>query len=369
MSWMLQNAIVVFLLLLGTALFLAARKREQWRLAFREIRSRPAAVASALVLALYLLVALLDSLGWASPLRQEETGEPLRNHQGEILYAPGKSLLDRILAPLERNSEESYSAPLANTLFSAESAVDPETGGMQRRHPPLRHPGSHLLGTDRIGKDVLLLSLKSIRTGVIVGLLTTLVAIPFALLLGLSAGYFGGWLDDVIQYVYTVVSAIPTVLFVAAFMVIFGSGLPQLCLAMGLASWTSLCRLLRAETLKLREADFVTAAKALGTPPWRILLRHILPNVLHVVLITTVLRFSSEVLAEAVLTYLGIGVGADTMSWGTMINDARAELTRDPVIWWKLASAFVFMLGLVLPANILGDALRDALDPRLRTQE
>ncbi len=369
MPWMLQNAIVVLLLVLATGLLLAARKREQWRLAFRELQHRPVALISAAILALYLLVALLDSLGWASPLLHPETGEPLRNHQGKLLYAPGKSLLDRFLAPLEQRAETSYSAPLAKTLFTPESAADPHTGQLQRIHPPLQYPGTHLLGTDRIGKDVLLLSLKSIRTGVIVGLLTTLVAIPFALLLGLIAGYFGGWLDDAIQYVYTVLSAIPTVLFVAAFMVIFGNGLPQLCLAMGLASWTSLCRLLRAETLKLREADFVTAAKALGTPPWKILLRHILPNVLHVVLITTVLRFSSEVLAEAVLTYLGIGVGADTMSWGTMINDARAELTRDPVIWWKLASAFLFMLGLVLPANILGDALRDALDPRLRTQE
>ena len=178
----------------------------------------------------------------------------------------------------------------------------------------------------------------------------------------------GGFVDDALQYICTVFSSVPTVLFIAAFMLIFGTGLPQLCVAMGIASWTGLYRLLRGETLRLREAEFVQASVAMGTSTWRILLRHIIPNVMHLVLITAVLRFSSGVLAEAVLTYLGIGVGADTVSWGSMINDARTELTRDPIIWWKLCSAFVFMLGLVLPANIFGDAVRDALDPRLRTQ-
>ncbi len=191
---------------------------------------------------------------------------------------------------------------------------------------------------------------------------------PFALFSGVVSGYMGGFVDDALQYVCTVFSSVPTVLFIAAFMLIFGTGLPQLCVAMGIASWTGLYRLLRGETLRLREAEFVQASVAMGTSTWRILLRHIIPNVMHLVLITAVLRFSSGVLAEAVLTYLGIGVGADTVSWGSMINDARTELTRDPIIWWKLCSAFVFMLGLVLPANIFGDAVRDALDPRLRTQ-
>ena len=368
MSWFISNSIVVALLALGVWLFAAMRRREYWRLAGRELLAKKSAVVSGAILAAYLLVAVLDSVGWRNAERDPATGEVRRNPQsGAVIYDRGASVLDRLLRPLSRRQELYYSAPLAREAYIYETQETGE-GGAQRLHPKLQHPRTHLLGTDRIGNDVLLLSLKSIRTGIIIGLLTTLIAMPFALLMGILAGYFGGWLDDIIQYLYTVVSSIPTVLFVAAFIVIFGVGLPQLCVAMGLASWTSLCRLLRAETLRLRESEFVAAAVALGTPVWRILLKHILPNVLHVVVITTVLRFSSEVLAEALLTYLGIGVGAETMSWGVMINDARSELTRDPVIWWKLAAAFVFMLGLVLPANLFGDAVRDALDPRLRTQ-
>jgi peptide/nickel transport system permease protein len=151
-------------------------------------------------------------------------------------------------------------------------------------------------------------------------------------------------------------------------MMIFGRGLPQLCIIMGITSWTGLCRVLRGETLKQREMEYVQSAEAMGAPALRILRRHIVPNVLHIVLITVVLGFSGRVLSEAALTYIGIGVGAETYSWGRMINQALRELARDPAIWWNLAAAFVFMLGLVLPANIFGDALRDALDPRLRTQ-
>jgi peptide/nickel transport system permease protein len=129
-----------------------------------------------------------------------------------------------------------------------------------------------------------------------------------------------------------------------------------------------LCRVLRGEALKLREVEYVQVAEATGLSRLRIMARHIAPNVMHVVLITAVLSFSGRVLAEAILTYVGIGVGSDTISWGVMINDALRELARDPVIWWKLAAVLVFMLGLVLPANLFGDALRDALDPRLRTE-
>nr|WP_306304446.1 ABC transporter permease [Methylogaea oryzae] len=189
-------------------------------------------------------------------------------------------------------------------------------------------------------------------------------------------------MDDVIQYLYTTLNSIPSVLLIAAAILMmqvymanheadFASlavradlRLLFLCGILGVTSWTGLCRLLRAETLKLREMEFVQAARALGVRPWVILARHILPNVLHIVLISVVLDFSALVLAEAVLSYVNIGVDPTTQSWGNMINSARLELAREPVVWWSLAAAFTFMFALVLAANLFADAVRDALDPR-----
>jgi peptide/nickel transport system permease protein len=137
-----------------------------------------------------------------------------------------------------------------------------------------------------------------------------------------------------------------------------------LCAVLGITRWTGMCRLLRGETLKLREQDYVQAAQALGAGHLRILGRQVLPNLMHLVLITLVMQFSGLVLAEAVLSYIGIGVDPGMHSWGNMINSARLELAREPVVWWSLAAALVLMLLLVLAANLFADAVRDAFDPR-----
>jgi peptide/nickel transport system permease protein len=244
----------------------------------------------------------------------------------------------------------------------------------------------HVFGTDKVGQDVLYLALKSIRTGLVIGTLTTLVMLPFALLLGTMAGYFRGWIDDVIQYIYTTLSSIPGVLLIAAavlMMQVYIETHPQLfdtitiradlrllflCLILGITSWTGLARLLRGETLKLREMEYIQAAQAFGVSHGRILARHILPNVMHIVLIAVVMDFSGLVLAEAVLSYVGVGVDPSTISFGTMINNARLEMARDPMVWWSLAAAFWFMLVLVLSANLFADAVRDAFDPRIRSR-
>ncbi len=348
--------------------------REYWRVAFREVFRRRLVRASFAILCLYALVALLDSVG-THPVLRNADGTPRRHTEtGKVLRDPkGLSVLDMMLTPLREAREKTYSAPMATRQFSKETVAD-ESGQTSRDHPRLKHPRRHPFGTDRIGTDVLYSALKSIRTGMIIGAFTTLLVIPFAVFFGVVAGYFGGWIDDAIQYVYTVLSSIPSVLLIVAFMVIVDTKLPDvsrlaaLCIIMGITSWTSLCRVLRGETLKLRETEFIQACEAMGLSRFRIMLRHIVPNVMHIVLITAVLSFSGRVLSEAVLTYIGIGVGAETYSWGVMINNARLELARDPIVWWNLAAAFVFMVGLVLPANLFGDALRDALDPRLRTQ-
>jgi len=242
----------------------------------------------------------------------------------------------------------------------------------------------HVLGTDKVGQDVLYQSLKSIRTGLVIGTVTTLVMLPFALLLGVMAGYFKGWVDDVIQYLYTTLSSIPGVLLIAAavlMMQVWIETHPEmfetvtaradlrlvfLCVILGITSWTGLARLLRGEALKLREMEYIQAAHAFGVSDWRILSRHILPNVMHIVLIAVVMDFSGLVLAEAVLSYVGVGVDPTMISFGTMINGARLEMAREPMVWWSLASAFCFMLLMVLSANLFADAVRDAFDPRVR---
>ena len=242
--------------------------------------------------------------------------------------------------------------------------------------------GYHVFGTDKVGQDVLYLSLKSIRTGLLIGTLTTLVMLPLAVLLGILAGYVGGWVDDVIQYIYTTLSSIPGVLLIAAAVLMMqviidthpdwfatsaeraDARLLALCLILGMTSWTGVARLLRGETLKLRELEFVQAAQAFGVGRFAIMRRHILPNLMHIVLIALVMDFSGLVLAEAVLSYVGVGVDPTTISFGTMINTARMELAREPMVWWSLAAAFSFMFALVLAANLFADAVRDAFDPR-----
>lgn len=240
----------------------------------------------------------------------------------------------------------------------------------------------HVLGTDKVGEDVFYQAIKSIRTGLVIGTLTTLIMLPLAILFGILAGFFRGWVDDVIQYLYTTLNSIPGVLLIAASVLMvqvymanhedqFTSVIVRadmrllfLCMILGVTSWTGLCRLLRAETLKLREMEYVQAAQALGVKQYSILLRHILPNVMHIVLISVVLDFSSLVLAEAVLSYINIGVDPTTYSWGNMINGARLEMAREPVVWWSLSAAFVFMFALVLAANLFADVVQDAFDPR-----
>ncbi len=240
----------------------------------------------------------------------------------------------------------------------------------------------HVFGTDKVGQDVFYQILKSVRTGLIIGLVTTLVMLPMAVLLGIIAGYYRGWVDDVIQYVYTVLNSIPGVLLIAAAVLMMQVVIdthPQwfstaaeradlrllaLCFILGITSWTGLCRLLRGETLKLRELEYIQAAQAFGVSNGRIIIRHILPNLMHIVIIALVMDFSGLVLAEAVLSYVGIGVDPTMTSFGTMINNARMELGREPVVWWSLAAAFSTMFILVLAANLFADAVRDAFDPR-----
>ncbi len=243
----------------------------------------------------------------------------------------------------------------------------------------------HVFGTDRTGNDVFYQALKSIRTAFVIGTLSTIATLPLAVGLGLVSGYLRGWVDELVQYLYTLLSSIPNVLLIAACVLmmqvfidthpdLFETGaeradvrLFMLCVILGLTGWATLCRLLRAETMKLSQLEYVQAATAFGVRSARIMTRHIFPNVVHLIIITTVLDFSALILYEAVLSYVGVGVDPAMNSFGGMINLARTEMSRDPLVWWSFAAAFGFMVTLVLAANLFADGVRDAFDPRARS--
>ncbi len=434
---------LLVLMVIGFAIYSFGKPhlKEPWKI----VSKNAMAMSSMLVLLLYIAVALLDSIHFI-PDKKDKA-----ENFGEVI-----SVLDYLLTDIRQNTEKTYSAPFADTLYSKES-VEQADGSVQRIAPKLKHAGSHLtanskrsdiikniasaiifalmlwliilagfyvlrrrknlnlkltkfiakstgatlfvlilvvlimtflaplyhiFGTDKVGQDVLYQAIKSIRTGLVIGTLTTLIMLPFAVMLGLLAGYMRGWIDDVIQYLYTTISSIPGVLLIASSILMvqvyiannpeaFNTTIKQadmrmlsLCVILGITSWTGLCRLIRAETLKLKQMDYVTAAKTLGVGPFRIMLRHLMPNVMHIILISIILDFSGLVLAEAVLSYVGVGVDPTTFSWGNMINTARLEMAREPIVWWSLTAAFIFMFTLVLAANLFSDVLREAFNPR-----
>lgn len=425
----------------------------------------PVALSAGVVLALFFVVTLVDSVHYRGALASRAGDQQDR----QFYDTQSRSLLDALLARQIAMRETSYSAPLAYQGFGKENV--PGAGGevardyprlafggahladparewrgdvltraatglalgalaalaiagamaaaLARRHGgftaaardlladrtqyPLRAvlatltvvallagpvialmPHYHVFGTDRTGNDVLYQALKSIRTAFVIGALSTVATLPLALGLGVLAGYFKGWVDEAIQYLYTLLTSVPNVLLIAACVLmvqvfldknpdLFETGVERadlkmflLCLILGLTGWAGLCRLVRGETLKLRELDYVQAATAFGVSHWQIMRRHIVPNVMHLVLITVVLSFSELILYEAVLTYVGVGVDPTMTSFGGMINLARTEMSRDPVVWWSFAAAFGFMVTLVLAANLFADGVRDAFDPRAR---
>lgn len=443
--WFSSDVVVWVATLLFVAQLWSGRRSALAARVWGDILRQPLATASLLVLVAYLSLALLDSLHWRA-LRNDAAGNAGTEVVSalDVLLTPARLNVERSYsAPL---STVAFAREVA--LVDGERRwveIRLEHGGRHLVHPEAewwtdvlgrglagvvagtlagglmilaaslsRHfwmpagfawrtatsctltltgiggvlaalmPYYHVLGTDQVGNDILYQGLKSIRTGVVMGALTTAVGVPIAVVLGLAAGYFRGWVDDAVQYLYTTVSSVPSVLLIAASVLMVDVWLEQqtlliagaegradlrlicLCVILGATGWTGLCRLLRAETLKLRELEFVQASRVLGVRPFMLLSRHLLPNVFHLILIAAVLDFSGLVLAEAVLAYVNIGVDAATHSWGNMINKARGELARDPVVWWSLATAFFFMFFFVLAANLLGDALREAHDPRLR---
>ena len=339
-SHVLSNCIAGLLVIGSGALAWRLKDDEIWREAGRDLWRRRSVALS--ILALFTLIALFDSVAWVGGDHSAELRDVM------ALHTP-RTLIDRLF-PVDFQ-ERSYSAPLAGHEFYGEE--------------PLRHPGRHLLGTDILGRDILRLTLKGARVALLIGGFTSLIVIPLALVFGMTAGYFGRRIDDAVFFLISTLASMPGLLLLIALIMVLGRGTVQVCLALGVTSWVGFCRVVRGETLKLRELDYVLAARALGASHGRILLRHILPNLVHLVVITFVLLFSGLVLSEAILSWLGIGIDG---SWGQMIDQARDELSREPVIWWNISAASTALFTLILTVNVVGDAVRDILDPRTRIE-
>ena len=241
--------------------------------------------------------------------------------------------------------------------------------------PPSRE---NWVGTDEFGRSVLQKTLLGAKVSMSIGFMSMIIAIPLGMLLGAVAGYYGGFIDDVIVWLFTTLAAIPGLIRVIAIKFAFQDvvlfkhtpveidfgGIAGIILALSITGWIGTCRLVRAETMKVRELDYVLAARATGRRGFAILLRHVIPNVMHIGIITFSLGFVGAVGAEVALSYLGLGV-VGMPSWGNMINAARMDLVVGR--WWQITAAGVAMFVLVLALNIFGDRLRDAFDPRLRT--
>ncbi len=226
--------------------------------------------------------------------------------------------------------------------------------------------GTHILGTDVLGKDVFVQSLRACRTAPLVGGLTSAFYIPFGTILGLAAGYFRRRTDEIITYLYSVIASVPTILLLIAIISAFDKSFLTITGALAFTSWVGVCRLVRGETMRQSGSQYIAAARSLGQSHWKILTRHLLPNVLHFVLITFILGFSSLVLAEVILSYLSVGLPIGTAKLGRdERRRPRDELMREPVIWGNLccgqrspSSAWSS------PLNLLGDSLRRAFDPK-----
>lgn len=223
----------------------------------------------------------------------------------------------------------------------------------------------YLMGTDGLGRDVFLRLIQGARIAFQVGIITSLIAIVLGVILGCLGGYFGGWVDDVVVWLYSTFAAMPSLLLILSIALIVGKGLLGVYLGVGLTMWVRICRLIRGEVMKHKELTYVKAARVLGLSRPRIMFKHIFPNVFHIVIINFSLGFPAAVETEVIMSFLGIGV-QDQPSWGIMINNARFRLWHG--VWWELAFTTIAIFLVVLAFNLLGDALRDALDPRLRTQ-
>lgn len=337
----------------------AERSEGVWHAAWRRFRKDRIGMASAVVVLGFLLVIALAALGLLAADWQREVGVP---------NAP-----PTLLGPAPAQEQAALEVPKGPNVDL--SAIDPlapryqewEERARQFKTEETPKADTLPLGGDRLGRDVLSKAIKGTEISVFVGVLAAVVAALVGTLLGALAGFFGRKLGDFIEWVYNVFTSIPDILLIFAFAAVFGRGIGTVVLILGLTGWTGIYRQVRAEFIKHGGREYVRAAEAIGASTSSRMFRHILPNVSHVILVRMSLLVVGFIKAEVILSYLGLGVPVDQVSWGTMLAEAQSELILGH--WWQLAAATVFMAVFVTAFSLMADALRDALDPKLRGLE
>ena len=338
--------------------FATKRSAGLWLLAWRRFKQDRVAIWSLAITVLYLLVMLASYLGLIAKNWNQEIADS---------YAPPTwSLVSKSTAVQQVGIARPEAGPPVD--ISDIDPLAPRYQEWQRRKAELATDQSHnsyrlLFGADKWGHDVLGKTIKGSEVSISVGLLAALLAIAIGTLLGALAGYFGGWVDAVAEWLYNVFTAMPYILLVLAIAAVLSRGFGTIILTLGLTSWSGTYRLIRAEYLKHAARPYVLAAQAIGASHWARMFRHILPNISHVVLVQYSRYVVDAIKAEVILSFLGLGIPVDMVSWGTMLAEAQEELVIGK--WWQLVAAGLSMAILVTAISMLTDAMRDALDPKL----
>ncbi|MFM8692484.1 MAG: ABC transporter permease [Limnohabitans sp.] len=366
--------------------------RNMWQLAWRRFRADRFGVISAVVVMLGLVMCLASAAGvsaltgtlavgpstappawWA----QAPTEAKARASAAlQVRKATETDIQDPIGADLEAAAQSIGRHSRQDRPPTATDITDPIADEMAQAQQAVRRltvatPGlvdaTLWMGTDKWGRDVLAKTIKGAQTSILVGLSAALLATLIGAVLGAVTGWFGGWVDDLGNWVYNVIHAIPSILLILAIAAVLGTkGEWAIVLILGLTSWTGVYRLMRGEYMKQRQREYVRAAEAIGASAWRQIFVHVLPNVSHVLLVQFSLLTVACIKAEVILSYLGFGVPVDGVSWGTMLTEAQNDLLVGK--WWQLLSATLAMSIFVTALSLLTDALRDALDPRIVQQ-
>ncbi|HEU0202381.1 MAG TPA: ABC transporter permease [Burkholderiaceae bacterium] len=334
----------------------AERSEGVWLTAWRRLQNDRVGIVSLWIVLAFLVLVLAAAAGVLARNWQIEVGVP---NAPPTFMGPGPAQEKAVIeAPQGPNLDISDVDPLAPRYKEwEERAAQIHIGEIERSD-------TLPFGGDRLGRDVLSKAIKGAQISIFVGLAAAVLATFIGTALGALGGYFGGRLGDFLEWVYNVFTSIPTILLIFAFAAVAGRGIDSVILILGLAGWTGIYRLVRAEYIKHRTREYVRAAEAIGASHTSRMFVHILPNVSHVILVQLSLHVVYFIKAEVILSFLGLGVPVDSVSWGTMLAEANVELVLGH--WWQLVAATVFMATFVTAFSLLTDALRDALDPKLR---